>query len=278
MWGVLGWLAALLLTSLVIGPESATAVTRKYNFYCSYDNGSGDRYSGYVYADTSKGYYVGYTKSFTDENGERGHYYINGIESGTGTNGQVYVNTYFDHEVGNTFTPVSSGTAVGTNYLGSEHDYIIQGSIPEFYFGGGYNEADLGNYSRYDYYFCYTDGSGDNYKGYVYAPTGMVRPGQWISEQPTNLQAWGFTSMDGLYYIDKVTNGYSSNYDKQSVVTSYYDNDFAHASLGVNPGDGTGQPENLHVYDRTRNWEAGYAISGANYGYFSSYVEADVWR
>jgi hypothetical protein len=39
---------------------------------------------------------------------------------------------------------------VGTRYLGSEPDYILQSGIPELYFSGGYYEADLGNYSQYD--------------------------------------------------------------------------------------------------------------------------------
>ena len=52
-----------------------------YDFTCYYNNGSGDYYTGYVYAPTGyKGYQYGYTQSFTDETGKMGIIRLTGSE------------------------------------------------------------------------------------------------------------------------------------------------------------------------------------------------------
>jgi hypothetical protein len=195
--------------------------------------------------------------------------------------GEVFVTSYYDAGSHHTYTPVSSGAEVGLNYLTSEHDYLILSGVPEFYFGGGYYEADVGSYSRYDFNYYYANGSGDYYVGYVYAPTAFqtsgpnLTNGTQIYDQPMAL--WGsYKSLNGGYYsITAITDGFAATYDKQSYITSYYDSDTAGSVLGVN-SDGSNIASPLYVADRTAAWESGYALSGANHAAFSPYTEADV--
>jgi probable HAF family extracellular repeat protein len=266
-------------------PENYT----KYDFTCYYNNGSGDSYTGYLYAATDyQGYQVGYTQSFTDENNQEGYYKIIGETDFSGANGLagvVYVTSYYDMENNTTYTPVSYGTAIGTNYLGSEHDYIITSGVPKYEFGkdgSTFYEADAGDYSRYDFTFYYNSGSGDYYIGYVYAPTSFqtsdpqLTVGKQLYEQPNTLWQWGYQNLNGGYYeITAVTDGFGSSYDKKSYITAYYDANTAKASLGVN-SDGAATAGSIYVSDRTVNFESGYAISGANKAQFAPYTEADV--
>ena len=70
----------------------------KYDFSCTYDNGSGDWYRGLVYAPTGhEGYEVGYTQALTDEYGLAGMYEITGATDlglDGSMAGQVYVTSY----------------------------------------------------------------------------------------------------------------------------------------------------------------------------------------
>ncbi len=234
------------------------------------------RHDGLTYA-------VNNTKTLTDEQGAQGTYKLTGIEyvEDVSQAGQVLVTSYSDKESGKTFTPVSNGTAIGTEYLGSEVDYIIEKDIPEFEFGkdtdGIFYEADVGDYSHYDFTFSYNNGSGDYYTGYVYAPTsfetyGCITVGTLLQYEP---EPMGGASLGGYYYITAITDGYASSYDKKSYITAYYDADTAKASLGVN-SDGSATAANIYVASRTAAYETGYAISGTNHGAFSPYTEADV--
>ncbi len=258
-----------------------------YDFTYYYNNGSGDYYSGWIYAPNGyNGYQVGYKQATSaDENGQTGYYeitnstaYPDAFPDGSKV-GRVYLDTYYDVESGNTYIPVSFGSAVGTNYLGSEHDYIIQSGVPEFYFGGGYYVADVGSYSRYDFIFSFNNGSGDYYTGYVYAPTSFktfLAVGTFQYDQPQPLWASGYQSFNGAYYyITAITDGFASSYDKKSYITAYYDADTAGASLGVN-SDGSATAGTVYVADRSTSWESGYALSGSQHDTFSVYKEADV--
>jgi len=143
--------------------------------------------------------------------------------------------------------------------------------------------ADVGAYSRYDFTFNYNNGSGDYYTGYVYAPTsfetsqgGFLSVGTYLYDQPMELWASGYQSINGgYYYITAITDGFASTYDKKSYITAYYDADTAQSSLALN-SDGSATAANIYVADRTASMEMGYAISGANHAIFSPYVEADV--
>lgn len=262
----------------------------RYDFTFYYDNGNGDSYTGSVYALTGyNGYQVGYTQSVTDENGQPGYYDITAataLGSDSSHVGEVYVSSYYDSQIGHTYTPVGNSAALGTNYLDSEVGYIIQSGIPEFEFGQGTNgtfyEADVGAYSRYDFTFVYGSGSGDYYVGYVYAPTSMQTDnlqfavGTKLYDQPMEFWASGYKSFGGGYYdITAITDGFAAAYDKQSYITAYYDANTSQALLGIN-SDKSATASYIYVADRTAAWEAGYAISGANYASFSPYAEANV--
>jgi hypothetical protein len=257
-----------------------------YDYKFTYANG--DYYTGTVYATTEYGYSINYTQTTTDENNQTGNYVITGVTPGFDASkaGQVYVPSYYDYESDQTYTPVSNGTAVGTGYLGSEVDYIIQKDIPEFKFGQGsdgiFYEADVGNISRYDFTFSYSSGSGDYYVGYVYAPTSFqtsgpgLAVGSYLYDQPMEFWNRGYKSLNGgYYYITTITDGFSSSYDKQSYITSYYDANSAKASLGVNT-DASSTATYIYVADRTADFESGYAISGSQHAAFDLYTEANV--
>jgi len=245
-----------------------------YTFKFTY--GNDDYCQGTVYAPEGYGYYVGYySPTFIDENGTSGSYYISAVQTGfdLSKSGEVYVTSCCDQESGNTYTPVGSGAAVATGYLGSEYDYIICSRVPEFYFGSGYYEADVGEYSRYDFKYYCNNGSGDYYVGYIYAPTSFqtsgpnLTVGTNIYDQPMPL--WGsYKSLNGAYYsITEITDGYASSCDKQSYITSYYDGNTAKSVLGVN-SDGSAIASYVYVADRSTAWETGYAISGSRHAAF----------
>jgi hypothetical protein len=237
-----------------------TTTCNSYDFRYTY--GNGDYYTGTVYASPGYGYSTSYTQSLTDENNQTGTYTITGVTTGQDVSkaGQVYVTSYYDSESGNTYTPVSNGSAVGSSYLGSEHDYIIQTGIADFYFGGGYYEADTGAYSRYNFYYWYSDGSGDCYAGYVYAPTGWFTADSKIYYQPLPM---GGAALGGCYYITSATAGYTSAYDKQSYITTYYDyHNSAWTACGVNK-DGSTTAGSSYLADRSQAAETGYAVYGS---------------
>ncbi|MFZ5447842.1 MAG: DNRLRE domain-containing protein [Thermodesulfobacteriota bacterium] len=272
------------------GYYEADAQINRYDFYYSNYYGSGDYYYGYVYAPADYGYSVGYTLWTQDETGYNGYYYIYASEGATviyTDAGQVYVTLYYDAESGATYTPVSTGTAVGVAYLTSEHDYIIQAGIPEYYFGGGYYEADKGSISRYDFIYCYSNGnmdyytSGDYYTGYFFAPTSFQTSlnfavGTNLYDQPMELWSSGYKTLNGGYYsITAINDGFPSSFDKKSYITAYYDMDGAKTNLGVNT-DGSPTVDMIYVPDRTFCWEAGYAINGSQYASFDPYSEVNV--
>ncbi len=258
-------------TSYLGGESDYVKNLTPYAYTFTFTYGDGDYYTGTVYAPPDYGYSTSYTQTTTDENGKTGTYAITGVTSSVmGEAGQVCVTSYYDKESGATYTPVSNGTAVGTSYLGSEHDYIIKSGMPEFLFGysgGTFYEADVGSYSRYDFKYYYNSGSGDYYTGYVYAPTsfetsqgGFLSVGTYLYIQPQPLWASGYHSLNGgYYYITGITDGFASSYDKESYITAYYDADTAKASLGVNSDD-SATAGSVYVADRSTSWESGYAI------------------
>ena len=236
------------------GHHEADLVSYAYTFKFTY--GDGDYYTGTVYAAPEYGYSSSYTKTTTDEKGHTDTYTITQVSTGYDVSqaGQVYVDSYYDAGSGQTYSPVSQGAAVGTSYLGSEHDYIIQAGVPAYYFGDGYYEADI--YSLYDFTYYYGDGSGDLYTGYVYAPAGLLTTGQYLYNQP---QSMGGQSLGGYYYITGATSGVDPSYDAQEYITSYYDGDTGKTSYTLYSS--TGQKttnHSLYVADRRYTVESGY--------------------
>ncbi|HBL62659.1 MAG TPA: hypothetical protein DDZ80_31050, partial [Cyanobacteria bacterium UBA8803] len=156
--------------------EADAANVSMYTFY--YDYGNGDYYSGYVIgsdldyivgATYDSGTYTGPTEIGTD-----GFYQITGEysldASFASSLGDVFVTSYVDGDTsGQTYIPYyySLGFASGSNYLGSEVDYIFGAGTGYDYFGYDYYEADAAGISLY--YFTYDYGNGDQYYGYTFA-------------------------------------------------------------------------------------------------------------
>ena len=215
----------------------------KYDFTFAFDQGLGDYYQGYVYAPT---YFHQDTETFNydlnlvipavDESGRPGTYTITAVTDrgdDKSLDGQVFVTSYYDIETGKTYKPVGSGAALGTDYLDSEIGYIIQSGVADYRFGQGYYEADgpvSADYRRYDFTFFYANGSGDSYKGYLYAPLGY------------DAYAVGFkkytrdeNNQQGYYLITKNTSAPTAGGQLGQVfVTSYTDQETKVNSTPVN--------------------------------------------
>ena len=214
----------------------ADLVADPYAYAFKFTYGDGDYYTGTVYAAPEYGYSSSYTKSTTDEKGNTDTYTITGVTTGYDVSkaGQVYVTSYYDKGSGKTYTPVSNGTAVGTSYLGSEHDYIIKSGVPEYLFGSSgstFYEADLTSYA---YAFKFTYGDGDYYTGTVYA---APEYGYSTSYTKTTTDEKGNTD---TYTITGVTTGYDVSKAGQVYVTSYYDKGSGKTYTPVSNGTAVG--------------------------------------
>ncbi|MFZ5448336.1 MAG: glycosyl hydrolase family 17 protein [Thermodesulfobacteriota bacterium] len=255
------------------GYYEADAKADRYDFWYWNSNGSGDYYSGYVYAPADYGYTPGYIKWTQDESGYSGYYYIYGSEVAAADYsqaGQVYVTNYYDAGSGKDYTPVSTGTAVGTAYLTSEHDYIIQSGIEAYYFGGGYYEADA-KADRYDFWYWNCYGSGDYYYGYVYAPADYgysVGYTYWTLDETGN---WG------QYYIsNREVAAADFGQGGQVYVTSYYDNELGKTYTPVSNGSAVGTAYLTSEHDHIIQSGIGaYYFGGGYYEADGSFVGVD---
>ena len=186
-----------------------------YEFTFTYANG--DYYQGTVYARSDHGYYVGYTETKTDENGQTGKYTVTAAKISNNDYaelaGQVFVSTYYDAESKKTFTPKHQGQAVGINHLGSELDYVGVDGVQDYKFGQGYYEADVGD----KYTFRYTYANGDYYTGIVYrTPGNLYYRGYKLNKKNE-------TGETGYYQITSMTyTGETANY-KLVYVNTYHD-------------------------------------------------------
>jgi len=112
-------------------------------------------------------------------------------------------------------------------------------------------------YTFFTYY--YTNGSGDYYEGYVYAPTGLLSQGSFIYNQPNTAAFGGAALGSGYYYIYSVADGKDSSYDGQEYISSYYDGDTGKTSdtLHSSPGEKSAL-HGISVADRRTTAESGY--------------------
>ncbi len=228
----------------------ADLVWVEYAFKYTYSNG--DFYEGTVWARMDYGYYAGYSKATIDENGSQGKYYISSFKLlyepiiNDDLMGKVIVNKYYDKEANATFTPVSAGEAVGWEYLGSEYDYIIQAGKPEFFFGGGYYEAEVACAYSFKFFF----GNGDYYTGTVYAPPGYNNAPKIKDEN----------GLIGNYYLLGVRAYVDSSLNGQVYLSRYYD------------------AESQKTYTPLRNnLPAGNNFLGSEGGYIISQGSADFY-
>jgi Right handed beta helix region len=145
---------------------STLARVKAYSF--TYTFGDGDYYTGIVYASGGYGYYQGYSRTKIDARGNTGTYSITAVLGNYNIKkaGQVYILKYYSHETDKTYNPVGGGTAVGTNYLGSEYGYIIRSNVPGYYFGGGYYEANVSALGSGAVYYVDSTGGNDSNTGF----------------------------------------------------------------------------------------------------------------
>ncbi len=221
----------------------ADSVCYEYNFTFTY--GDGDYYTGFFCAEPNKVNGTNYSKTVTDENGLTGTYTAtwDGTTCSLVWSGYVWVTSYYDHESGQTLTPVWS--LCGANYLGSEHDYIIQSGVPEYLFGssgGTFYEADL---VAYAYNFKLTYGDGDYYTGTVYA---APEYGYSTSYTKTINDIEG-TVETATYTITGVTTGYDVSKAGQVYVDSYYDTQSGNTYTPVSKGTPVGSSYLGSEYD-----------------------------
>jgi len=135
--------------------------------------------------------------------------------------------------------------------------------------------------SQYFFTYYYTDGSGDYYSGYVFAPTEfqtsgpLLNVGRALYYQP---EPMGGQALGGYYYITGIVDGFSASYDKQQYITSYYDNDKAQSSFAVSDNDYVSNNNSVYVKDRSLADELGYVIRATD-GLacsFSPFFETDL--
>ncbi len=203
------------------GQYEADLVTGRTNtFRLSYANG--DYYTGTVYADPAASrYYLGYTQTVTDENGQTATYEITAVAPGAATDpryGSVYVTGYYDAETGQTYTPTVIGKPLGANYLGSETGYILKSNIDYLRFGfsgGVFWEADVA--ALYNFTFHY--GNGDYYQGTVYSAAGYPVGYKKYQDDETTFQTCvqGFYEITGANYV-----GYNRKYQLGQVSVAFY--------------------------------------------------------
>jgi hypothetical protein len=143
-------------------------------------------------------------------------------------------------------------------------------------FSGAQGAGAGGDYSQYSFTFNYTDGSGDKYSGFVYAPTsfqtrGDIVVGTKLYNQPIEM---GGGALGGYYDITAVANGYDATYDCQSYITSYYDGDTGKTSYTLDSTTGgTTADTFVYVADRRYTAESGYVYDPsvpASDAYFGS--------
>lgn len=140
--------------------------------------------------------------------------------------------------------------------------------------------------TKYSFVYFLGDGSGDWYKGYVFAPDNAITSGYILYNQPWSM---GGAALGGSYYIWGETGGYSSEYDKEEYITSFYDANTGYYSntFATSTGQKT-SGTSLYVADRSSAAEWGYVYdpsvpstdayfgnSDVCYSFGTSYSSAD---
>ncbi len=213
--------------------------TNQYGFKITY--GNGDWYEGYVFAGSdysNNAYKVGYTSPFIDENGLWGNYQVTavmGYNKNIDDNGKVFVTKYHDFESIQDFQPVNNkaGTASGTNYLGSEMDWILKaGVIEQYRFGEYYGKREADVTAQYTYNYTY--GKGDKYSGYFYASTDKGYYLGYKSVAKDDDSKFGAYNVTAVSYLDASSLNYSYVHNGKVFVQTYYDKETNSSTAPVN--------------------------------------------
>ncbi len=180
----------------------------KYEFayYYNGSNNNKDSYTGYVYASANT-YSAGQIFDpivEKNETGCSGKYLIKSaiVAGNVADLGKVFVNQYYNSENATSYTPVyfGQGKTSGTNYLGSEYDFIGNSNSLDNDFGLDkwvYNVS----YSKYEfaYYYNGKDNTADYYSGWVYSQPGTYTVGSFVDFNSNNNEI----GANGKYYITK---------------------------------------------------------------------------
>jgi len=129
-----------------------------------------------------------------------------------------------------------------------------------------------GDYTRYYFTYTYSDGSGDSYQGYVYAPASFksfLPVGGSINNQPLPM---GGAALNGAYSITGYLDDFDASFDKKSYITRYYDAGVGQ-NLGVSTTDTT-TATYVYVADRSTAQESGYAIYNTQTSLFNTTTSA----
>lgn len=256
---------------LVVHAEADTPV--KYYFTYTYPNN--DKYWGYGFEHPDDKYIKGYTANVAAEGGGQGTYEVYetaAVNVSPNNAGKVRVTRYYDAESN---LSITSLTASGSNYMGSENGYLYgQTTVKDFKFGYGFAgfitidrkkipvyyvfEADVGD----KYFFKYVYGNGDYYEGTVYRAPGLYYPG-WKSTKKNEL------GLEGYYEITGMTLTNDTAKYGQVYVDRYFDGESKRSYDPLKKGAAVG----------TRlGTEEDYIIKAnvASYRFGRGYYEADV--
>jgi hypothetical protein len=207
-------------TEQKFGDQYYVVPEMKADYFIAYESKTGDKYYGFVYDDQGK-YAVGSSMvSATDQAGGTWTYYVYSIGSAptiaTAYNGQVYDTSYYDSNEGTSYTPFyyGIGYASGTNWLGSDTDYINL-NYTEQKFSSYYVVPDMNK----DYFIAYESKTGDEYFGYVYDDQGRYSVGSTLVT-PTDQAGGKWT-----YYVDAIAPSPTTPtaYNGQVYDYAYYD-------------------------------------------------------
>ena len=175
--------------------HSFTATYLQLDYFVAQESKTGDYYLGYVVDDQDK--YAtgsGFTSATTDQAGGHWTYYVYGTSGTTSLppadNGYVYDTGYWDADLATGYAPIYSIS--GTNFLGTDADYItINGNVYE-YGGGSYVVPDV----KIDYFIASESKTGDYYLGYVIDDQGKYSTGSGFTSTTTDSASGQWT-----YYV-----------------------------------------------------------------------------
>ena len=282
-WRTAVILALLAIPVLLSASSASSSDISRYDF-TYYIYGESDCYVGYVYAPT--GMMTAGTTLYREPDSmggytlDGGYYYITNVTNGYSSayDKQSYITSYYDASLGSWLNVNGDGsTTAGSIYVAdrsttNEYGYALYNSTPGFF--DNYNQVELystNGVTRYDFYFYYTDGSGDYYQGYIYLPT-AYESNMYLQTHSTEPTEMGSGSLNGYYYFYSKTSGYSWGYNMRGYVTQYHDSSL-NSWLGVN-SDGSTTASSAYCGNRFADDEYGYAIYGSTVKYFDPYSSA----
>ena len=207
------------------------------DYFVASESKTGDYYYGSV-VDTNEQYVQGsgFTSSSTDQLGGKWSYYVYSTTPTTlpsSENGYVLAGSYYDADLGTTYAPYYSVS--GTNFLGTDVNYInVNGTFLE-YGGGGYVVPDV----KIDYFIASESKTGDYYLGYVIDDQGKYSTGSGFTSSTTDNAGGQWT-----YYV---YNTAATTPDMKPPRTA----------TSTTPGIGT--------LDASTGYTPYYAVSGTNF-------------